>query len=234
MIVKNWMQKDPVTVTSDTPVVDAQMLISQKDLRILPVVDDGFLRGVLTRKNVNEAANCVARTQNIHEVDYFLARLKVKDLMNRMVKTVEAGDTVEYCMLKGQKEGVSTFPVMEDGKLVGLISEVEIFQALTQILGADEHWHGVTLEPKKMEVGALSRVAAVAAEAGALNQAVFTMRMMDSPQKKIILRFEADDLDGVVRALDREGYSPLEVISDVQTCRFSEDNGRVICPVAEL
>lgn len=230
MIVRNWMQKDPVTVNSDTAITEAQRLIAEHDLRILPVVDDGRLRGVLTRKNLNHAANCAASCGNIHEVNFFANRLKVKDLMNRMVKTVDINDTVEFCMLKGQREKISTFPVMENGKLVGVVSEVEIFQSLLQILGADEHWHGVTLEPTMLEPGALSRVAAVSSSAGAINHAVFTMRMMDSPAKKIILRFEAEDIESIVDALKQAGYKPLEVISDVQACRISEENDRLTCP----
>jgi acetoin utilization protein AcuB len=187
---------------------------------------------VLTRKNLNEATNCVASSQNIHEINFFVNRLKVKDIMNRMVKTVDINDTVEFCMLKGQKEKVSTFPVLENGHLVGLVSEVEIFQSLLQILGADEHWHGVTLEPGMIEPGALSKVAAVSAAAGAKNHAVFTMRMKDSPHKKIILRFEAEDLDKVVAALKEAGYKPVEVLMDVQTCRDNGNNnhGRITCP----
>ena len=116
MIVSNRRKPDPVTVASDTSMIEAQRLISEHNLRILPLVDEGRLRGVLTRKNVNEAANCVAGTQNIHEVNYFVDRLKVKDLMNRMLKAVEDNITVEQLTLKGNRESVGAFPVMKDGR----------------------------------------------------------------------------------------------------------------------
>lgn len=230
MIIRNWMQTEPVTVTSDTLVVDAQRLVSDHDLRILPVVDEGRLRGVLTRKNLNEAANCVARTQNIHEVNYFVNRLKVKDLMNRMVKTVNDDDTVEYCMLKGQRESVSTFPVLREGSLVGLVSEVEIFNSLLQILGAEEKWHGVSIGPVEVPSGTLSRVAALVEDSGATLHAVFTMRIKNSTKKKIILRFESENLAQVVDVLRQTGYGPFEVISEVQACRMEANNHEVTCP----
>ena len=229
MIVRNWMQRDPISVHSDTLVSEAQGIISEKELRILPVVDDGVLRGVLTRKNLNESANCVTRTQSIHEVDYFVNHLLVKDVMNRMVKFVDVNDTVEYCMLKGHREGISTFPVMDGDKLVGIVSEVEIFRALLQILGAEEKWQGLTLEPMEMEKGILRKVATLSAENGARNHAIFTMRMPDSPKKKIIIRFETDDLDRVVKAFKEAGYTLLEVISEVQACRLNHDN-HINCP----
>ncbi|MEW6267237.1 MAG: CBS domain-containing protein [Thermodesulfobacteriota bacterium] len=230
MIVRNWMQKNPITVTGDTPVVEAQHLVSEHDLRILPVMEGGRLRGVLTRKNLNEAANCVARTQNIHEVNYFVNRLKVKDLMNRMVKTVDINDTVEYCMLKGRRESVSTFPVLENGVLVGLVSEVEIFESLLHILGAEERWEGITLEPMEVKHGTLGRIAQTAEAAGATIHGLLTMRLKDSTLKKVILRFETADLDQVVKSLETAGYKVFEVISDVQACRLEAGNHGVKCP----
>ncbi|MFH1135924.1 MAG: CBS domain-containing protein [Pseudomonadota bacterium] len=228
MIVRNWMTPDPVTVTSDALISEAQHLISEHDLRILCVVDDGRLRGVLTRKNVNEAVNCVAATQNIHEVNYFVKRLKVKDLMNRMVRTVDSSDTVEFCMMKGRRESISTFPVIENGKLAGLVSEVEIFNSMLEILGAQENMKGLSLEPVEIEPGLLGRIAALSEGAGARLEALFTVRVQDSTKKKVVLRFDIDDVNKVVAALERAGYKVFEVEAEGLGCRL---NGkRVACP----
>lgn len=210
MIVRNWMRREVHTVTSDTPVVEAQRIVSDKDLRILCVVDEGRLRGVLTRKNLNEAAQCVARTQNIHEVEYFVDRLKVKDLMNRMVKTVEAADTVERVMLRGRMEEVSTFPVVENGQLVGLVSEMEIFNSMLEVLGVAEHLQGLSLEPVELDPGLLGRVAMLVEGAGGRLEALFTMRVPGSSLKKIVIRFESEDSDKVCHSLEQAGYKVFE------------------------
>ncbi len=230
MIVSNWMKPDPVTVSSDTSVVEAQRLISEHNLRILPVVDEGRLRGVLTRKNVNEAANCVARTQNIYEVNYFVDRLKVKDLMNRMLKTVEDNVTVEQVMLRGNRESVSTFPVMKEDRVVGLVSEVEIFEAMIEILGAEENLHGVTLEPVEIDAGLFSRIATVAEEAGARMEAMFTIRVADTTKKKVVLRFDAEDLNKVIDSLKTAGFKTTEIESNIAACVLNNNNGKVVCP----
>jgi acetoin utilization protein AcuB len=204
------MRREVHTVTSDTPVVEAQRIVSDKDLRILCVVDEGRLRGVLTRKNLNEAAQCVARTQNIHEVEYFVDRLKVKDLMNRMVKTVEAADTVERVMLRGRMEEVSTFPVVENGQLVGLVSEMEIFNSMLEVLGVAEHLQGLSLEPVELDPGLLGRVAMLVEGAGGRLEALFTMRVPGSSLKKIVIRFESEDSDKVCHSLEQAGYKVFE------------------------
>ena len=143
MILRNWMRKEPVTVTSDSSVLEATRIIAETNLRALPVVDEGQLRGIVTRRDLLGAADLVARTQDMHEVEYYTHRLKIKDLMIRWPKTMTVDDTVEYCMLKGQEEQVSFYPVMDGDQLMGTVSSVEIFRSLAQILGTGEKWRGI-------------------------------------------------------------------------------------------
>lgn len=228
MILRNWMIKDPVTVESDDLVAEVEGIITEKGLAAVPVVDDGVLRGVLTRRGLHRAVHFVASTQNPYELEYFHKRLKVKDLMIRMPKTMTADDTVEYCMLKGQQEGVDFYPVMEDGVLVGTVSSVEIFKALGKILGSDEKWCGITLEAAQLEPGDLARAARLVVASGAQLHAVFTMAEDESPKKRIILRFTACAVQKVVDALRKGGFRPFEVISEIQACRA--DGWQVTCP----
>ncbi|MCB2189185.1 MAG: CBS domain-containing protein [Deltaproteobacteria bacterium] len=219
MILRNWMEKDPVTVSSETLVAEAITLVVEKNRRALPVVDDGVLRGLVTRKDMQGCATAVARAQNEHENEYFLNRLKIKDIMIRMPHTVQAGDSVEYCMLKGQEELIRNFPVMESGKLVGLVSSLELFSALSSILGAEEIWCGITLEPILIESGTVAKVSRVVEDTGAVIMGVFTMRLPNRPEKRVIVRFNGGvEVDMVAKALDDAGYKVFEKSSAVQSC----------------
>ncbi len=224
MILRNWMEKDPVTTTSDTLVSEAIQVLVGKNLRALPVVDESGLRGLVTRKELQGCATAVARAQDKHETDYFLTRLKIKDIMIRMPKTVEAADTVEHCVLRGQRELIRNFPVMEHGKLVGMVSSYELFAALSNILGYEEIWCGITLEPMLLESGTIGKVTAVIEDTGATLYGVFTMRLPDSPKKRIILRLETEDLDQVEAALKENGFGVAEVTKKVQAC-VAENGG---------
>ncbi|MGD9123723.1 MAG: CBS domain-containing protein, partial [Desulfarculaceae bacterium] len=96
MILRNWREKDPATTTSDTLVSEALNFMVRSNIRALPVVDDGVLRGLVTRKDLQGCAASVARAQDQHETEYFLNRLRIKDIMIRKLNTVEADDTVEH------------------------------------------------------------------------------------------------------------------------------------------
>ncbi len=216
MIVRNWMKADPETVTSDTLVAEAKRTLIEKNLRVMPVVDDGDLRGVITRASCLRAAEFVSRGQDPHEFDYFANRLKVKDLMARRPATVDANDTMEHCLRRGQDEDISQFPVLEGGELVGIISASEIFSLAARVLGAWESWSGITLSPMVITDGVMTEIAQTLDSAGAILQSMFTVDENGGDLKKVILRFQADDFDGVMKALEDAGYTLLEACPEVQ------------------
>lgn len=129
MIVGNWMQRQPMIVGGDMLVSEATRLISENNLHALPVVDaSGRLRGLVTRANLLRMGHFVMRTQSPDEFNFFVNRLRVRDVMLRNPATVEIHDTIEECLRKGRDLGVAQFPVMDREKVVGIISANEIFQ----------------------------------------------------------------------------------------------------------
>ena len=218
MLVRNWMQPEPMTISSDMLVSEAKRLLSENALHALPVVDGGRLRGLVTRANLLRTGHFVLRTQNPAELDYFATRLKVRDIMVRNPATVRADDTMEHCLLKGQELGVAQFPVMDGERVAGIISANEIFQLAAHCLGAWERRSGVTLAPLSLGPGALGRIADVAEAAGAVLQALYTVGRYDGepddayPEKKIIVRFHARDVGAVVAALNDAGFAVIESV----------------------
>jgi acetoin utilization protein AcuB len=135
MLVRNWMRANPVVIPGDTLVTEAKRLLTENNLHALPVMEDGQLRGLVTRHILLRAGHYVMRTQDPDELDYFATRLKVKDIMVRNPATVEASDSMQHCLKKGRELGVAQFPVMEKGRVVGVISANEIFQLAAHCVG---------------------------------------------------------------------------------------------------
>ncbi len=216
MIVHNWMQENPTVIGGDTPVVEAKRILTQESLRALPVVDDGRLRGVVTRAHCLRAAEAVTRRQDPHEIDYFVNRLKVKDIMVRNPETVEAGDTMEHTLFKGQEKGVSQFPVVENGAVVGIVSASEVFYFAAQILGAWENWSGITLDNVAVGKGTLAEIAVAVEAGGATLHAIYPLTKKGTTSKRVVMRLETENIDVVVAALSDAGYHVVESSSDVQ------------------
>ena len=216
MMVRNWMQANPTVIASDTLVSEAKRIISENNLHALPVVDNGRLRGLVTRANLLRMGSFVLRTQNTDEFNFFVTRLKVRDIMVRNPATIDASETMEHCLLKGQELGVAQLPVIDKDQVVGVISANEIFQLAAHCLGAWERRSGVTLAPVRLGPGVLGRIVDVVEASGAVLQAVYPIGRPDDqtewgyPEKKVILRFHAGEGQDVVAALEAAGFPVIE------------------------
>ena len=136
MLVRNWMKVTPTKIPSNTLVTEAKRLLIDNNLNALLVVDDGTLRGLITRHNIMRMSHYVMRTQNADEINFFVNRLKVRDIMVRRPATVQADDSIRNCLRYGNELMVAQFPVLEGKQVVGIISAKEIFQIAAHFAGA--------------------------------------------------------------------------------------------------
>ncbi|MCC7461618.1 MAG: CBS domain-containing protein [Gammaproteobacteria bacterium] len=138
MQVRNWMQANPITIPSDMLVSEAKRLMSENNLHALPVVDQGRLRGLVTRANLLRTGQFVLRTQDPDEFNFFVTRLKVRDVMVRNPACLQVSDTMNEALRIGEELGVAQFPVLDGGQVVGVISANEVFKLAAHCLNAWE------------------------------------------------------------------------------------------------
>jgi len=136
MLVKDWMSKDPITITDETSMMKAIHLMKQNRFRRLPVLHQGKLVGIVSDRDLKEASPSKATTLDVHELYYLLAELQVKDIMTRSPLTVSPDDTVEHAAQLMLDNTISGLPVLnERGVLVGIITQSDVFRAFMHITG---------------------------------------------------------------------------------------------------
>lgn len=140
MQVQNWMRPQVITVEEDTPVALVMETLKAHEIRHLPVVRGGRLVGMITDSEVREAAPVQGTTLRAEELHYFLAELKAKDIMKTDPVTVRPDQTMEVAAVKMLKYRVTGLPVVAaDRRVVGIISQGDVFRVLTAITGV---YHG--------------------------------------------------------------------------------------------
>ncbi len=128
-LIKDWMTKDVVVVTPNTTVPDAHRLMTEKGIRRLPVMDGNKLVGIVTRGDVRGAEPSEATTLSIWELNYLLAKLKLSEIMTRKPVTISPDATIGEGAQLMLDNKISGLPVVDgDGKLVGIITESDIFR----------------------------------------------------------------------------------------------------------
>jgi acetoin utilization protein AcuB len=136
MLVKGWMTSDVMTIDEDTSMMKASQIMKENNVRRLPVMHKGKLVGMVTDRDIKEASPSKATTLDVHELYYLLSELKVKDIMSKNIITIGPEDTVEKAAVIMLEHRISGLPVMnEKGKLVGVITQGDIFKVLVSLTG---------------------------------------------------------------------------------------------------
>jgi acetoin utilization protein AcuB len=137
MLIKNWMTKDPITVSEETSMIKAIHIMKERHFRRLPVVNADRLVGIVTDRDLKEAAPSKATTLDVHELYYLLAELQVKEIISHDPVSVSENDTVERAAQIMLDRTISGLPVLgATGGLVGIITQSDVFRAFMHITGA--------------------------------------------------------------------------------------------------
>ena len=147
MLVQHWMTRDPVTVEADTPFLEARLILKDKKIRHLPVVDRGKLIGVVTDRDLKEAGPSGATTLDVYELNYLLVKMKVRDLIKKDPITIKPTNSVEKAALLMHDHKIGCLPVVDDaGGLVGVITETDLLAVMVEILGYKEKGTRIAFE----------------------------------------------------------------------------------------
>ncbi len=137
MIIERRMTRNPVTASPDMSVAEASALMKREKVHRLPVLDkERKLVGIISEKDILYASPSPVSSLSIHEMAYLLSQLTVKKLMVRDVVTITKDTTVEEAARLMVDQDLSSLPVLEDGKLIGIISKSDLFKILLELFGA--------------------------------------------------------------------------------------------------
>jgi acetoin utilization protein AcuB len=137
MLVRERMSQEPVTITSDVSVTDALRLMRERKVRRMPVLDShGKLVGIVSDQDLLYASPSPVSSLSVWEMNYLLARLKVEEVMTRKVITVTEDTPLEEAARIMADSKIGGLPVMREDRLVGIITETDLFKAFLEMLGA--------------------------------------------------------------------------------------------------
>ena len=137
MIIERRMTRNPVTATPDMSIAEASNLMKQEKVHRLPVLDrEKHLVGIITEKDILYATPSPASSLSIHEMAYLLSKLTVKKLMSKNVVTITKDTTVEEAARMMVDQDLSSLPVLEGDKLIGIVTKSDMFKILLELFGA--------------------------------------------------------------------------------------------------
>jgi acetoin utilization protein AcuB len=205
MHVRSRMTRNPITITKQTTIAEALELMRKHNIRRLPVMEKDKLIGIVTDRDLSEVSPSPATSLSVFEINYLLAKMKISDVLpkHQEIFTIEPDAYVEEAAIIMREHKVSALPVLEYGKLVGIITETNIFDAFIDLLGVKETGCRITLEVED-KPGILANVTEIIRSEGTNISRVAVFR--EEEKTFLVIRLTTYDVAPIIRLLKNAGY----------------------------
>jgi acetoin utilization protein AcuB len=212
MRIRDIMTWDVVTVSGETPIMEARKIMNARNIRRMPVVDKGKLMGMISLDGITRASPSPATSLSVWEINYLLAKMTVKDIMSKKLVTVSPDTTVESAVALAQNKGVGALPVLEGGNLVGIVTTDDFFyKILNPMLGIGKP--GIRLliyncgTPKCIQqIMEIMDIMEVVGQNKAKILAVHSMPTPEGEQPQLMLHLDNADPAKIIKVLADSGF----------------------------
>ncbi len=210
MLVGERMTKRPITTHPDTPIDDALKLMRDSKVRRLPVLDKGGkLVGIVTEKDLLYVSPSPATSLSVHELHYLISKIKVEDVMAKDVVTATEYTPLEEAARIMADNKIGSLPVMRDGRLVGIITETDLFCMFLELLGAREKGVRLTMLVPEQK-GVLATITGEIVELGGNIISLGTFVGDDPTNRLITVKVSEVGQDGLVSAMEALGMETVD------------------------
>ena len=213
MLVGERMSHPVITLTPEKTIMEAFDLFKQEKIRRAPVVKDGKLVGIVSDHDLLNATPSQATTLSVYELPYLLGKIKVKDVMTRKVISVGDDTPIEEAARIMADNKLGGLPVLRGDRIVGIITETDLFKIFLELMGARDQGVRATLliEDKP---GKLAQLTQAVANLGG-NFLAFGQFAGEDPSNRLV----TFKVSGLEESQVRAEIEPLvEKVIDLRTC----------------
>ncbi|MCJ7785666.1 MAG: CBS and ACT domain-containing protein [Desulfobacterales bacterium] len=211
--MREKIQKNPVTISPEASFFDARNLIHEKGVRHLPVVDkNNVVVGIVTDRDIRQAAPSDATLLSVQELNYLLGKLKVSSFMTPKAKliTITPDTLIEEAVQLMHDNKIGCLPVLEGGKLYGIFTETDALDHLVDIFGLKQKGTRLTiaLEDKP---GSLLGILEVFKKHNLSVISIVTPSFLVEGKRITAVRIRTEEYKDLVTDLEKAGYDVLSI-----------------------
>ena len=207
MFVKSKMTANPFTISPDQTIPDAHEIMTENGVKRLPVMKNGKLVGVVSKEDIAQASPSKATTFSMGEITYLLAKTKISQIMNKNPITVSSDDLLEAAAVLMRDNNVSFLPVIDNNRLVGIITESDIFDSFIELLGFREPGTRLTVEADDAP-GIMSNLTSIIGNFGANISHVAVYRGSNG-KSAVVIGINSLNTADLEKSIEKQGFKIL-------------------------
>jgi len=211
--LREKVKKEVVTIKPEASFYEAKMLIHDKGIRHLPVTDNkNRLVGIVTDRDIREAGPSGATDLDIHEIHYLLSKLKVSSFMTPKEKliTITPESVFEEAVELMHDHKIGCLPIVEEGKLYGIITETDILANFVEIFGLKQKGARLTIALEN-EPDAMEGVFQILKKHKARPISILSPSFLVDGKRLLLLRLQPDDFERILDELKKEEIEVLSI-----------------------
>jgi acetoin utilization protein AcuB len=144
MFVGERMSRPVISVSPDESINDVLAMFRKEHIRRAPVMKEGKLVGIISERDLLNASPSSATTLSVWEMNYLISKVRVKDVMTRKVITVDKDTPIEEAARIMADKKIGGMPVTSADRVVGIITETDLFKVFLELMGARQKATRVT------------------------------------------------------------------------------------------
>ena len=205
MRVKDRMRRSLVSVAQSDTLDHALMTLRRFNIRHLPVVKGDRVVGIVSDRDVKKATPSPFDYPTAEEFRAFTSAVTVKEIMTKEVITVSPLTPIEEAACLMNQKRIGALPVVQEGRLVGILTETDVLGVMTEMMGATQTASRVEIEIQTSP-GVLTEVIRIVEEQQVEIASLVTLPAREGARRLLILRLRTINSDPVVKALTERGY----------------------------
>ena len=160
MLVDERMSHRFISIPPEMSVPEALALFRKSRIRRAPVMKEGKMLGIVSETDLLNASPSPVSTLSVWEMNYMMSKVTVKQVMTKKVITVEVGTPIEDAARIMVDAKIGGMPVTKAGKVVGIITETDLFKVFMELMGTHEKGVRVSVlaEDKPGQIAKISRL----------------------------------------------------------------------------
>ena len=205
MIVKKIMNKDIITLRPEDTISLALKTMKKNKIRHIPIVnDDSYPVGLITERDVKDASPSIFQ---LELKENFLNK-PIKDVMSTNLITGHPLDFVEEIAAILIDNQIGCLPILQDQKLVGLITKSDLLHTFVKLTGADQPASHLEIRvPNKP--GMLAEVSAILVNRRVNIASALVYSDDDDRYKILVLRVQTINVTPIIKDIQAAGYQVL-------------------------